>query len=177
MLMQRYVTRKHTNTVWSNILWKKPEHALGSSWFAEYIEEIADMRDGAFIIDESYMAASNTDWKLSPLENSCLRQSRHLGMDLYFISINFRDLNTSVRRCADEVWVMHKIGALSWYSRWRPEDMDEDGHPKRRIMCLGRVYFWHKKRIHALYDDKQLLLDALKKRSPKTWRKNEWRDE
>jgi len=174
--LQAAIRRKKNNTCWANFFWSagRARGISGCSFFADKLTDAADMHHGTFVLDEAYLEVGNADWKMTPLENACLRMSRHLELDIYLITINYRDLNTTCRRTADEIWLFHKLWRFSWYSAYLPQDIDDEGSKKPKAKSIGFGWFFHSKRIHEAYDDKAILLDALKNRPPRKWRPNTW---
>jgi len=70
----------------------------GRCYFADKLEDIGDMRNGVFILDEAHLHASAREWQKMTVEtHAYLSLSRHLGMTLIFISQNFRRVDGIIR--------------------------------------------------------------------------------
>jgi len=177
-----YQELKAGRDVWTNIIIdvRHVKGIKGKVYFSQEIEDIADMRCGLFVLDEAYMKARGQDKikTFSLLSDACLRMSRHLcscgkkschGVDIIFISHNYKDLNTTVRRVAHRVWIVNGLFKLSWYKAYFTKEVNDDGEPRRKKINLDFHFYLHTKLIHSMYDDKELLWDVLKNRPPRTW--------
>lgn len=161
--------RKNRN-VWVNFPIKVPKALREKCFFADSLEDIADMRNGTFILDEAHLKASSRNWKdFSPLAHACVSLSRHLGLDIVLISQNFRRLDSVLRELADKVFTLRKFGRLTIWKAWEEEDINELGRAKDKAKAIGRGMMWHTKKLHLCYDDKTLLSDLLRNRAPRHW--------
>jgi len=163
--------------VWSNIplsLKHIPERQRrGQSWFADSLEDIADMRGGLFVVDEAHYLASGRWGQLTKDTHSLIALSRHIEMRILFISQNFRRLDPVIRELADGVLIFRsKIGPYSIGKYWVADDLNEDGRPKEKAKSYGMEFFRHTNKIHKAYDDKDLTLELLKRRHPREWISN-----
>jgi len=170
-------TLKIGKTVWCNfpisLATQKKTAKWGHCYFADSLDDLVDMRDGLFVIDEAHFLASGR-WKtITKDTHALIALSRHLGMRILFISQNFRRLDPIIRELTDGVLILKKIGRLSYGRFWVAEDLSEEGRPKAGVRSYDSITFWHKKNIHEVYDDRDLLLDFLKNRKIRNWRLNE----
>jgi len=162
--------------VWSNIpldFSMYGEKIKGKIFFAATLEDIGDMRDGLFLLDEAHLVASAGHGKnLSEEAHAYISLSRHLGMDLVFISQNFRRLAPIVREIAEQIWRLRRLGKLSWYKKWDEADIGSEGKPLQKSKSVGIGWFWHSEQLHKCYDDKDLVIELLRKRKPRQWVEN-----
>jgi len=167
-------TLKIGKPVWCNfpLDLRKQKGIKGDCWFADSLDDLADMRGGLFVVDEAHFLASGR-WKTITKDTHALVSlSRHLEMRILFISQNFRRLDPIIRELADGVLILQKIYKLSYGRFWVADDLNEEGKPKEKARSYDRISFWHSKNIHSVYDDKDLLLDFLKNRKERIWKKN-----
>jgi len=169
------LTLKKGRNVWANfpLDFRTQKNIPKKCFFADSLEDIADMRDGLFVVDEAHYLASGR-WKtLTKDTHALISLSRHLRMRIIFISQNFRRLDPIIRELADGVLIFRsKIGRLSRGKYWYPDELSEEGKPKEKARSYGAEWLWHTTRLHACYDDEDLTLDLLKKRKPRTWKPN-----
>lgn len=169
------LTLQKGRTVWANfpLDLRKEKNIKGKCFFADSLEDIADMRDGLFVVDEAHYLASGR-WKtLTKETHALISLSRHLRMRILFISQNFRRLDPIIRELADGVLIFRwKFGPWSRGKYWYPDDLNEDGRPKEKARSYDTENFLHTSRVHACYDDEDLVLDLIRKRKPRTWLQN-----
>jgi len=169
-------TLRRGGTVWANIpldIRHLPDTLRARSFWATNIEDIGDMRDGLWILDEAHLLASARNWKTLTMEtHAYLSLSRHLGMDIIFVSQNFRRLDAIVRELTDRVFTLRKFVRFTLWREWDDGDINEEGKPKEKAKSLARGVMWHSSKIHKCYDDRDLVLDLLRRRKPREWLPN-----
>jgi hypothetical protein len=166
-------TLKKGRTVWANFpLDLRHLEYKGSCWFADELGDLADMRDGLFIVDEAHILAGGR-WKSITRETHALiALSRHLRMRIIWISQNFRRLDPVIREITDGVLILHRVWRYSWGKHWLADEIGEEGRPKDKARSYDRSSFWHTQKLHRCYDDEELVLELLKNRKPRTWVEN-----
>jgi len=172
-------TLKIGKTVWTNIPLdlRHLKNRKGACWFADTLEDLADMRDGLYVIDEAHWVASGRwrgkgDKQITQNTHQLIALSRHLKMRILFISQNFSRMDPIVREIADGVLILRKIGRVSFGFSYCADDMTDDGKPKPKVWSYDFTTFWHSKKIHKCYDDKDLFLESLRNRPPREWKEN-----
>jgi len=170
------VTLRRGGTVWSNIpldIRHLPDTLQARSFWATQIEDIGDMRNGLWILDEAHLLASARNWKTLTMEtHAYLSLSRHLGMDIIFVSQNFRRLDAIVRELSDRVFTLRRFFRWTLWREWDDGDINEEGKAKEKARSLARGIMLHSKTIHRCYDDRDLVLDLLRKKRPRSWLPN-----
>jgi len=161
---------KNYRSVWINFRIHIPTAISQKCYYATEIEDIADMRHGLFVLDEAHLKISSRNWQnFSELVHACLSLSRHLDMDIIFISQNFRRLDTVARELADSVFICRKFGRLTIWKSFDEDDINAEGRPKEKARSIKTGFLWHTKKLHETYDDKEILFNALQNRPIRTW--------
>lgn len=167
-----YTARKG-KTVWANFpLDFRHLNLKGKCYFAEELADIADMRDGLFIVDEAHYLASGRWKSLDRDTHALISLSRHLRMRIIFISQNFRRLDPIIRELADGVLILHRLWRYTYGKHWCADDINDEGRPKEKARSYDKSSFWHTKGIHKCYDDEDLILEMLRNRQARTWQEN-----
>lgn len=171
---------------------KRQEHVMTNEWlsvedplkrFTHYFEDPNDllyMRDCVVGIDEGHLRLSSRSWKdLKPETHAALSLSRQFGLNEFYICTqNYKRVDTIVRELVDEIWFVNRIWRLTYWIVIYPKELDSNGEIAKTngitklfrflSIIIGGQMYWHTKKLHEIYDDKQyrLLYPSL---NPDAW--------
>jgi len=144
--------------------------------YFENLDDLAYMRDCLMIFDEAHSDLSSWDWQSMPKrQREYLALSRHIHVDIIFISQDIKRLNTVARELTEGVIEHHVFGGryndkkkqysktwFFWTSEFMPKEID---NVKR--FSLANSFIRFDKNIASCYDTDELFGELLKQLPPK----------